>query len=105
MIWACAKSINSRNKSCNRCSRLSVEMDESFCVHLVVPKEKTKYEKGTIGRRIDGGDSCWSLLVSASPAFAVKQFYDELKEVYVNKGTLMQAQLQKQNATSVMKEK
>ena len=27
-------------------------------------------------------------LVSASPAFAVKQFYDEFKEVYVNKGNL-----------------
>jgi len=27
-------------------------------------------------------------LVSASPAFAVKQFYDEFKEVYVNNGNL-----------------
>ena len=29
-----------------------------------------------------------AFLVSASPAFAVKQFYDEFKEVYVNKGSL-----------------
>ena len=29
-----------------------------------------------------------AFLVSASPAFAVKQFYDEFKEVYVNKGNL-----------------
>ena len=27
-------------------------------------------------------------MVSASPAFAVKQFYDEFKEVYVNNGEL-----------------
>ena len=59
-----------------------------FFVHLVVPKEKTKYEKSSIVRRIDSGDSCCSHLVSASPAFAVKQFYDEFKEVYVNKGSL-----------------
>ena len=29
-----------------------------------------------------------AFLVSASPAFAVKQFYDEFKEVYVNNGNL-----------------
>ena len=29
-----------------------------------------------------------AFLVSASPAFAVKQFYDEFKEVYVNNGKL-----------------
>ena len=29
-----------------------------------------------------------AFIVSASPAFAVKQFYDEFKEVYVNKGNL-----------------
>ena len=88
MIWACAKSINSRNKSCNRCSRLSVEMDESFCVHLVVPKEKTKYEKRTIVGGLMVATLVGVFLVSPSPAFAVKQFYDEFKEVYVNKGNL-----------------
>ena len=29
-----------------------------------------------------------SFMISASPAFAVKQFYDEFKEVYVNNGGL-----------------
>jgi cytochrome c2 len=29
-----------------------------------------------------------SFMISASPAFAVKQFYDEFKEVYVNNGEL-----------------
>ena len=29
-----------------------------------------------------------AMLVSASPAYAVKQFYDEFKEVYVNNGEL-----------------
>ena len=89
MIGACAKGINPRNKSGKKCSRLSVEMDESFlCSSRGSFRRKQNMKKDRLLGGLIVATLVGAFLVSASPAFAVKQFYDEFKEVYVNKGSL-----------------
>ena len=64
-------------------------MDESFlCSSHGSSRRKQNMRKDRLLGGLIVVTFVGAFLVSASPAFAVKQFYDEFKEVYVNKGSL-----------------